>query len=95
MGSPTRSCAPDSLQLCWELEAYPEVPPMLKALKQGGFATAILSNGSPDMLMGAVENAGIGAVWANRAGEPMDRLPWRPAHVLSDLTTIPEIAATP
>jgi len=138
------------LQLCWELEAYPEVPPMLKALKQGGCATAILSSGSPDMLMGAVENAGIGgdldavlsaetvgvfkpapevyglvgeyfgcarsevlfvssncwdacagagygfrAVWANRAGEPMDRLPWRPAHVLSDLTTIPEIAATP
>ena len=136
------------LQLYWELQAYPEVPGMLKALKAQGLRTAILSNGSPDMLAGAVENAGIGDVldavlsvetvgvfkpnpavyamvgeyfgcarlevlfvssncwdacaasgfgfrtaWANRAGEPMDRLPWRPAHVLADLTTIPEIAA--
>ena len=32
----------------------------LQALKESGFATAILSNGSPDMLAGAVENAGIG-----------------------------------
>ena len=136
------------LKLYWELEAYPEVPGMLRALKERGFATAILSNGSPDMLKGAVENAGIGdtldavlsvetvgvfkpdpavyalvgehfgcarrdvlfvssncwdacaaagfgflAVWANRAGEPMDRLPWRPRHVLKDLTRIPDIAA--
>ena len=138
------------LQLYWELQAYPEVPGMLKALKAQGLATAILSNGTPDMLAGAVNNAGIGdaldavlsvetvgvfkpnpavyamvgeyfgcarrevlfvssncwdacaasgfgfrAAWANRAGEPLDRLPWKPAHVLSDLTTIPEIAAAP
>jgi 2-haloacid dehalogenase len=136
------------LQLYWELQAYPDVPGMLTALKAQGLATAILSNGTPDMLAGAVNNAGIGdaldavlsvetvgvfkpnpavyamvgdyfgcarrevlfvssncwdacaasgfgfrAAWANRAGEPLDRLPWKPAHVLSDLTTIPEIAA--
>lgn len=136
------------LQLYWELSAYPEVPGMLKALKEAGCNTAILSNGTPAMLDGAVSAAGIGDVldvslsvqsvgvfkpardvyklvgeyfgctsrevlfvssncwdacaasgfgftvaWANRAGEPMDRLPWRPQHVVSDLTGIPEIAA--
>jgi 2-haloacid dehalogenase len=136
------------LQLYWELQAYPEVPEMLGALKQAGFNTAILSNGSPAMLDGAVRSAGVGemlddvlsvedvgvfkphrsvydlvgkrfggtpdtvlfvssngwdaaassgygfqTVWVNRAGEPMDRLPWTPANMLSDLTTIPELAA--
>lgn len=136
------------LGLYWELDAYPEVPDMLRALKAQGRATAILSNGSPDMLAGAVQAAGIGelldavlsveavgvfkphpsvyalvgehfgcsrrevlfvssngwdacagagfgfhTVWANRAGEPMDRLPWRPRHVVPDLTAIPGIAA--
>ena len=135
------------LDLYWELQAYPEVPTMLQALKDGGMNTAILSNGSPDMLNGAVQSAGVGNVlddvlsvqdvgifkpdarvydlvgqrfgcprnevlfvssngwdaagasgygfvtaWVNRAGEPMDRLPWTPAHVLPDLTTIPELA---
>ncbi|MGD9861840.1 MAG: haloacid dehalogenase type II [Pseudodonghicola sp.] len=135
------------LDLYWELQAYPEVPDMLAALKQAGFATAILSNGSPAMLQGAVVSAGIGdllddvlsvesvgifkpdsrvydlvgqrfgcardqvlfvssngwdagaaagygfvTAWVNRAGAPMDRLPWRPAHTLSDLTSIPELA---
>jgi 2-haloacid dehalogenase len=135
------------LQLYWELQAYPEVPEMLATLKANGMNTAILSNGSPDMLNGAVQSAGVGDVlddvlsvedtqifkphasvyelvtkrfgctddevlfvssngwdaacatgygfttaWVNRAGEPMDRLPWTPAHVLSDLTTIPKLA---
>jgi 2-haloacid dehalogenase len=137
------------LALYWELSAYAEVPAMLSALKSAGMNTAILSNGSPDMLNGAVQSAGVGAVlddvlsvqdvgvfkphksvydmvgtrfgcqpsevlfvssncwdaccaagngfftaWVNRAGEPMDRLPWQPQVVLSDLTTIPDIAAT-
>ncbi len=136
------------LQLYWELQAYPEVPGVLAELKAQGLVTAILSNGSPDMLMGAVNNARLGdlldavlsvetvgvfkpnpavyamvgdhfgcarrevlfvssncwdacaasgfgfqAAWANRAGEPLDRLPWKPAHVVADLTTIPGIAA--
>ncbi len=35
---------------------------MLAALKRAGLETAILSNGSPEMLEGAVRSAGIGAV---------------------------------
>lgn len=136
------------LQLYWELQAYPEVPDMLGALKQAGLNTAILSNGSPDMLNGAVKSAGLAdllddllsvesvgvfkphksvydlvgkrfgcakeevlfvssngwdaaasagygfqTVWVNRAGEPMDRLPWKPTNMLQDLTTIPDLAA--
>lgn len=50
------------LQLYWELEAYPEVPKMLAQLKDKGLNTAILSNGSPAMLDGAVQSAGIGAL---------------------------------
>ena len=135
------------LALYWELQAYKEVPEMLTRLKVGGMNTAILSNGSPDMLSGAVRSAGIEEVldvslsvqsvgifkpdarvydlvgqhfgcakeevlfvssngwdaaaatgygfataWVNRSGEPMDRLPWAPAHVLRDLTGIPELA---
>ena len=137
------------LALYWELSAYTEVPLMLADLKARGYATAILSNGSPDMLAGAVKSAGIGdmlddvlsvqevgvfkpadqvyalvnkrfsvsndqvlfvssngwdaacaagfgfnSVWVNRAGEPVDRLPWVPAHILTDLTTIPDLAAS-
>lgn len=137
------------LDLYWQLQAYPEVPAMLKALKEAGLNTAILSNGSPAMLDGAVQFADIGNVlddvlsvqsvgifkpdarvydlvgarfgcakdevlfvssngwdaaaatgygfitaWANRASEPVDRLPWTPRHILSDLTTIPELAAS-
>jgi 2-haloacid dehalogenase len=48
------------LQLYWELDAFPEVPGMLDALKAQGKATAILSNGAPDMLDAAVASAGIG-----------------------------------
>lgn len=135
------------LDLYWELQAYPEVPEMLRALKTAGMQTAILSNGSPEMLNGAVHSAEIGELlddvlsvesvgifkpaepvydlvgrrfgcardavlfvssngwdaagaagygfitaWVNRAGEPMDRLPWTPQHVLSDLKTIPDLA---
>lgn len=47
------------LALYWELQAFPEVPAMLAALKNAGMQTAILSNGSPDMLAGAVDSAGI------------------------------------
>ncbi len=136
------------LQLYWELEAYPEVPAMLRTLKNAGLKTAILSNGSPAMLGAAIHSAGIGEMldaslsveavrvfkpadvvydmvgnhfgcrkdevlfvssngwdagaaagygfrtaWVNRAGEPVDRLPATPDHVLSDLTPIPDLAA--
>ena len=42
------------------LPAFPEVPAMLKALKEKDVNIAILSNGSPDMLVNAVRSAGIG-----------------------------------
>jgi len=29
--------------------------------------------------------------WVNRAGEPVDRLPARPHHILKDLTDIPKL----
>ena len=48
------------LELYRELAAYEEVPEMLAALKAAGKQTAILSNGSPQMLDGAVQSAGIG-----------------------------------
>lgn len=47
------------LALYWELDAYPEVPDMLARLREHSCTTAILSNGSPDMLTGAVNSAGI------------------------------------
>ncbi|MFK7743830.1 MAG: haloacid dehalogenase type II [Roseobacter sp.] len=135
------------LALYWELQSYPEVPDMLATLKGAGLNTAILSNGSVDMLEGAVSSAGITELlddtlsvdsvgvfkpdakvydlvckrfgcdkdevlfvssngwdagcatgygfqtaWVNRAGDPVDRLPWRPAHTLPDLTRIPQVA---
>ena len=134
------------LALYWELPAYKEVPMMLAQLKAAGKTCAILSNGSTDMLEGAVDSAGVGSyldavlsvedvgifkpasqvydmvgarfgcprdevlfvssngwdaagatgygfetVWVNRAGDPVDRLPHRPRHRLSDLTTLPEM----
>jgi 2-haloacid dehalogenase len=47
------------LALYWELAAYPEVPGMLQALTAQGQRLAILSNGSPGMLDGAVRSAGL------------------------------------
>jgi 2-haloacid dehalogenase len=40
------------------LEPFPEVPEVLRALRAGGFRTAILSNGSPAMLDALVSRAG-------------------------------------
>jgi 2-haloacid dehalogenase len=50
------------LDLYWELSAFSEVPKMLHGLKNLGQNTAILSNGSPDMLDGAVKSAGLSDV---------------------------------
>jgi 2-haloacid dehalogenase len=137
------------LALYHSLAAYPEVPAVLAALRGAGLQTAILSNGSPDMLDAAVASAGIGGhldavlsveavgvfkpdarvyhlvgahfgtapeavlfvssngwdaasaagygfrtAWVNRAGAPVDRLPWRPEHLLCDLSPIPALAAS-
>lgn len=72
------------LQLYWELDAYPEVPAMLAALKQAGLNTAILSNGSPEMLAGAVQSAGIGDVLDDVLSVESVRI-FKPASVVYDL----------
>lgn len=48
------------MALYYNIDCFPEVPEVLKTLKQAGITTAILSNGSPDMLAGAVQHTGIG-----------------------------------
>ena len=50
------------LDAYWKLDCYPEVPAVLKALKQRGAHIAILSNGSPAMLASAVRNAALDTV---------------------------------
>jgi len=50
------------LDLYLQLDAYPEVGDVLRALKAAGMKTAILSNGAPAMLDAAVANAGIAGV---------------------------------
>ncbi len=48
------------MALYMELDAYPEVPVMLRRLRAGGLRTGILTNGSPKMIDAAVASAGIG-----------------------------------
>lgn len=47
------------MELYRTLAAFPEVRDVLLSLRQAGFATAILSNGSPAMLHAAVSGAGL------------------------------------
>lgn len=49
----------DLLEVYRTLDAYAEVPAMLKALRAKGTRTALLSNGSPLMLADATKAAGI------------------------------------
>ena len=49
------------LDLYFRLDAYADAAPVLHELKVRGMATAILSNGSPDMLNAAVASAGLDA----------------------------------
>jgi 2-haloacid dehalogenase len=48
------------MALYLRLETFPEVPDVLRRLKQAGFPTAILSNGSPPMLDAIVKAANLG-----------------------------------
>jgi 2-haloacid dehalogenase len=50
------------MDLYLHLDVFPEVPKVLQQLKQAGVTTAILSNGSPEMLASAVDSAGIGGL---------------------------------
>ncbi|WP_282093963.1 haloacid dehalogenase type II [Epibacterium ulvae] len=40
---------------------------------------------------GCATGYGFTTAWVNRSAEPIDRLPWRPHHILTDLTTIPDL----
>jgi 2-haloacid dehalogenase len=48
------------MDLYLTLDAFPEAPETLRRLKAARLKTAILSNGTPDMLDAAVRNVGIG-----------------------------------
>ncbi|RUM97364.1 haloacid dehalogenase type II [Pseudaminobacter arsenicus] len=52
----------DLLEAYWQLDCYPEVPAVLKALKADGARLAILSNGSTAMLEAAVKSAALDQV---------------------------------
>jgi 2-haloacid dehalogenase len=47
------------LALYRTLPAYPDAAPALRALKRAGYATGLLSNGSPGMLAAAIGPAGL------------------------------------
>jgi 2-haloacid dehalogenase len=47
------------MQAYLALDAYPEVPDVLRRLRAGGLRTAILSNGEPGMLAAGARSAGI------------------------------------
>ena len=49
------------MNLYLTLEPFPEVPDVLERLKRSGLRTAILSNGSPQMLDAVVRASGLGA----------------------------------
>jgi 2-haloacid dehalogenase len=55
-----KTLKPQLLEAYFKLDAFPDARAALKALKAKGHRTGILSNGSPNMLKGAVEGAGLG-----------------------------------
>jgi 2-haloacid dehalogenase len=56
-----KALKPKLLDAYFKLDAFPDARVALKALKAAGHKTGILSNGSPNMLKGAVDNAGLNA----------------------------------
>jgi len=58
--SVNKALKPKLLDAYFKLDAFPDARAALRALKAKGHKTGILSNGSPNMLNGAVDAAGIG-----------------------------------
>jgi 2-haloacid dehalogenase len=54
-----RALKPQLLQAYFNLDAFPDARAALRTLKSKGHKTGILSNGSPEMLDGAVDGAGV------------------------------------
>lgn len=52
-------CRKTLLDAYMSLDCYREVPSVLRTLRETGAKTAILSNGSPEMLSAAVQSAGV------------------------------------
>ena len=42
----------------------------------------------------AAAGFGFHAIWVNRNNEPVDKLPWSPKYILSDLSEIPQLTKT-
>jgi 2-haloacid dehalogenase len=55
-----KALKPKLLEAYFKLDAFPDARTALRALKTKGHKTGILSNGSPAMLKGAVDAAGLG-----------------------------------
>jgi 2-haloacid dehalogenase len=55
-----KALKPKLLEAYFQLEAFPDARSALRSLKAKGHRTGILSNGSPNMLKGAVDAAQIG-----------------------------------
>jgi 2-haloacid dehalogenase len=55
-----RSLRPRLLDAYFKLDAFPDARAALRGLKEKRYKTGILSNGSPAMLKGAVDAAGLG-----------------------------------
>jgi 2-haloacid dehalogenase len=55
-----KALKPQLLDAYFKLDAFPDARAALRALKTASKKTGILSNGSPNMLKGAVDAAGIG-----------------------------------
>jgi 2-haloacid dehalogenase len=51
---------PQLLDAYFKLDAFPDARAALRGLKAKGHKTGILSNGSPEMLKGAVDGSGVG-----------------------------------
>jgi 2-haloacid dehalogenase len=56
-----KALKPQLLDAYFKLDAFPDARAALRALKAKGHKTGILSNGSPNMLKGAVEAASLGS----------------------------------
>ena len=55
-----KALKPQLIDAYFKLDAFPDAQGSLRKLKASGETTGILSNGSPNMLKGAVDAAGIG-----------------------------------
>lgn len=60
VSSVDKSLKPQLLDAYFKLDAFPDARAALRALKVKGHRTGILSNGSPNMLKGAVDAANVG-----------------------------------